>query len=68
MHETCEELVQNLKEYAEWARANEYEVPIMLADDLELAAAIIEGEFILNCLKNLIILNTLKLMKVFYEV
>ena len=26
MQETCKELVQNLKEYAEWARANEYEV------------------------------------------
>lgn len=46
MHETCEELVQNLEEYVEWAHANEYEVPIMLADDLELAAAIIEGEFL----------------------
>jgi len=46
MQETCEELVQNLKEYAEWARANKYEVPIMLADDLELAADIIEGEFL----------------------
>lgn len=46
MHEICEELVQNLKEYAEWARANEYEVPLMLADDLELAADIIEGEFL----------------------
>lgn len=46
MQETCKELIQNLKEYAEWARANEYEVPIMLADDLELAADIIEGEFL----------------------
>lgn len=46
MHETCEELVQNLKGYAEWARANEYEVPLMLADDLELTADIIEGEFL----------------------
>lgn len=46
MQETCERLIQNLKEYAEWARANKYEVPIMLADDLELAADIIEGEFL----------------------
>lgn len=46
MYKTYEELVQSLEEYAEWARANEYEVPIMLANDLELAISIIEGEFL----------------------
>jgi len=46
MYKTYEELVQSLEEYVEWARANEYEVPIMLANDLELAISIIEGEFL----------------------
>ena len=40
------EAIEFLKEYAEWARAHEYEVPIMLADDLELAADMREGEFL----------------------
>ena len=37
-----DELVKRLCEYAEWARANEWEVPITLADALEAAADTIE--------------------------
>ena len=37
-----DELVKRLWEYAEWARANEWEVPITLADALEAAADTIE--------------------------
>ena len=37
-----DELVKRLLEYAEWARANEWEVPITLADALEAAAETIE--------------------------
>ena len=37
-----DELVKRLLEYAEWARANEWEVPITLADALEAAADTIE--------------------------
>ena len=34
-------LILNLRENAEWAEANEWETPIMLADDLKGAAALI---------------------------
>lgn len=37
-----DELVKRLLEYAEWARANEWDVPITLADALEAAADTIE--------------------------
>ena len=37
-----DELVKRLFEYTEWARANEWEVPITLADALEAAADTIE--------------------------
>ena len=37
-----DELVKRLREYTEWARANEWEVPITLADALEAAADTIE--------------------------
>lgn len=37
-----DELVKRLCEYTEWARANEWEVPITLADALEAAADTIE--------------------------
>ena len=37
-----DELVKRLLEYAEWARANEWEAPITLADALEAAAETIE--------------------------
>lgn len=36
------ELVKRLREYAEWAQANEWEVPLCMADDLEAAAKRIE--------------------------
>lgn len=36
--ERTNELIERLREYAEWARANEWEVPLCLADDLEAAA------------------------------
>lgn len=42
-----QELIQRLLEYAEWADANEYEVPLCLGDDLRKAAEYIrrkEGE------------------------
>lgn len=35
-------LIERLKEYAEWADANEWEVPLCLGDDLRKAAAYIE--------------------------
>ena len=35
------ELIVRLGEHAEWAKANEWETPIMLADDLDAAARII---------------------------
>lgn len=38
-----DELVKRLREYAEWARANEWEVPICLADDLEAAVDKLAG-------------------------
>lgn len=36
-------LADSLREHAEWARANEWEVPITLSDDLEAAACLIGG-------------------------
>lgn len=43
MTEETKRLIETLKEYAEWARANEYEVPITLSDVLEEAAGKIEA-------------------------
>ena len=37
-------LVNALREHAEWARANEWETPITLGDDLAEAAAQIEAQ------------------------
>lgn len=37
-------LVNALREHAEWARANEWETPITLGDDLEKAADRIEAQ------------------------
>ena len=37
-------LVNALREHAEWARANEYEAPITLCDDLAEAADRIEAQ------------------------
>lgn len=37
-----DELVRRLREHAEWAEANEWEVPIMLPDHLKQAADAIE--------------------------
>ena len=39
---TREGLIAMLREYAEWAEANIYEVPIMLPDDLRAAADMLE--------------------------
>lgn len=36
------EIAETLREYAEWADANIYEVPIMLPDDLRTAADMLE--------------------------
>lgn len=36
-------LVNSLREHAEWARANEWETPITLGDDLAEAADLIEA-------------------------
>lgn len=38
------EIAATLREYAEWADANIYEVPIMLPDDLRTAADMLEKE------------------------
>lgn len=40
---TSEELAVRLREHAEWAEANIWEVPITLPDDLRAAADVIEG-------------------------
>ena len=40
--EMYEELLSTLREYAEWADENIYEVPIMLPDTLKIAADAIE--------------------------
>ena len=37
------ELIERLREYAEWARANEWEVPLCMGDSLEEAADAIEN-------------------------
>ena len=37
-------LVNALREHAEWARANEWETPITLGDDLSKAADLIEAQ------------------------
>ncbi len=39
-----QELIQALREHAEWARANEWETPITLGDDLVAAADRIEAQ------------------------
>lgn len=39
-----QELVKALREHAEWARANEWETPITLGDDLAEAADLIEAQ------------------------
>lgn len=39
---TIDEIVKALREHAEWARANEWETPITLGDDLTEAADVIE--------------------------
>ena len=39
-----QELVNALREHAEWARANEWETPITLGDDLAEAADRIEAQ------------------------
>ena len=39
---TEKEIVKALREHAEWARANEWETPITLGDDLAEAADVIE--------------------------
>ena len=39
-----QDLVNALREHAEWARANEWETPITLGDDLAEAAARIEAQ------------------------
>lgn len=42
MKPSCKELAATLREYAEWADANIYEVPIMLPGDLRAAADMLE--------------------------
>lgn len=42
MKPSCKEIATSLCEYAEWADANIYEVPIMLPDDLRTAADMLE--------------------------
>lgn len=39
-----QELVNALREHAEWARANEWETPITLGDDLTESADLIEAQ------------------------
>ena len=43
------DLVNDLREYAEWAEANIWEVPVNLPDVLTLAAEVIETEVIGKC-------------------
>lgn len=43
------DLVNDLREYAEWAEANIWEVPITLPDVLSAAAEVIETEVIGKC-------------------
>ena len=42
MKSSCEEIAETMREYAEWADANIYEVPIMLTDDLRTADDMLE--------------------------
>lgn len=42
MKSSRKEIAATLREYAEWADANIYEVPIMLPDDLRTAADMLE--------------------------
>ncbi len=47
------DLVNALREHAEWARANEWETPITLGDDLAEAADVIEAQAKeINALRN----------------
>ena len=39
-----QDLVNKLREHAEWAKANEWETPITLGDDLTEAADLIEAQ------------------------
>jgi hypothetical protein len=49
---SMQELVDRLREYAEWAEANLWEVPITLPDVLSAAAEVIEKEVIGRCQDN----------------
>lgn len=40
---TNKELVEKLREHAEWDSANEWEAPITLGDDLRAAADVLEA-------------------------
>ena len=40
---TIKELVEKLREHADWAGANEWETPITLGDDLSAAADVLEA-------------------------
>lgn len=42
MTDDIKRLVEQLREHAEWAHANEWETPITLGDDIEEAAKMIE--------------------------
>lgn len=42
MNPSRKEIAETLREYAEWADTNIYEVPIMLPDDLRAAADMLE--------------------------
>jgi hypothetical protein len=42
MKSSRKEIAKTLREYAEWADANIYEVPIMLPDNLRKAADMLE--------------------------
>lgn len=42
MKPSRKEIAATLREYADWADANIYEVPIMLPDDLRTAADMLE--------------------------
>lgn len=50
MNPSRKEIAATLREYAEWADANIYEVPIMPPDDLRAAADMLEkGEWYGRC-------------------
>lgn len=42
MNDDIKRLVEQLREHAEWAHANEWETPITLGDDIDEAAGMIE--------------------------